>query len=82
MAFTLRAAEPARRERYLLNCNTFTEPAEIEQQTLWPALDVLDAQPYALAMQPGAVFQQTDDLAAASGQILQGTLTTEIRLSR
>ncbi len=82
MVFTLRAAEPTRRERYLLNCNTFTEPAEIEQQTLWPALDALDAQPYVLAMQPGAVFQKTDDLAAVSGQILQGTLMTEIRLSR
>ncbi len=82
IVFALQPEDPARRERYLLDCNTFTEPAEFEQQTLWPALTALRAQPYTLAFQPGAVFQRTDDLAAASGQIIQGTLTTEIRLSR
>jgi hypothetical protein len=81
LVFSLQPPDFNRRERYLLNCGTFTEPLEFEQQTLWPALLALRAQPYTLALEPGTILNQTDSLNGLGGD-LQGTLTTRIRLTR
>lgn len=81
LVFSLQPQDYNRREHYLLNCGTFTEPLDFEQQTLWPALQALHAQPYTLALEPGASLNQTDSLNGLGGD-LQGTLTTQIRLMR
>ncbi len=82
MVFDLRPDDPERVEHYRLQCPDFSEPLEFERQTLWPALEALDIQPFVLPLTPGASFQSTDDVSAATGGTLQGTLTAEIRLRR
>lgn len=74
--------EPGRIEHYSLRCPEYTELIEFEQQTLWPALEALSAQPYVLPLQLGASLVTSEDVTGPSRQRLQGTLSTEIRLSR
>ena len=62
LVFSLQPQDIGRRESYLLNCGTFPEPLAFEQQTLWPALQALRAQPYTLPLTPGASIDQTDSL--------------------
>ncbi len=82
LQFSLRPDDINRVEHYRLACATFTEPVEFEQQTLWPALAALNAQPYTLPLQPGASLTTTSDLSTMTNQALQGTLSTTIRLNR
>ena len=81
LVFSLQPQDVGRRESYLLNCGTFPEPLAFEQQTLWPALQALQAQPYTLSLTPGANIDQTDSLDGRGGG-LQGSLTTQICLTR
>ncbi len=82
ITFELIPDDPGRVEHYRLRCPDFTEAVTFEQRTLWPALEALGAQPYALPLQAGASISRTDDVSGPTGRMLQGTLTTEIRLSR
>jgi hypothetical protein len=82
LVFRLIPEDPERVEHYRLRCPDFTEPVEIEQQTLWPSLEALGVQPYVMPLQIGAAIQRTDDVSGPTRQRIQGTLTTEIRLSQ
>lgn len=82
LAFELRPDNPRQVQRYRLACPAFTEPVEFEQQTLWLALNALRTMPYTMPLQPGFLHQDTVDVGGPTGQQLEGTLTTEIRLIR
>ncbi len=82
LAISLVPDEPGRIEHYSLRCPDYAELVEFEQQTLWPALEALAAQPYLLPLQTGASLVTSEDVTGPTRQRLQGTLSTEIRLGR
>lgn len=74
--------DPERIEHYRLSCPGFTEPLDIEDQLLWPTLELLQGQPYVLSLDTNTPIETTQDLSGPTNQQRQGTLTTQVRVHR
>lgn len=89
---TLVPADPGEAEHYRLVCPNYADVRDIQQPILWPALAALPAQDtgdaaldglrWRLVLAPGQSHAFSADLATATGGVLDGTLTIELRAGR
>ena len=82
LTFSLSPQDAQQREHYRVSCATEPEAFMVDQQTLWPALQQLDMQPFTLPLTPGAAITRSDETGMLSLPNTPATLTTEIRLNR